>query len=422
MENLFNSMSSFIQTLYPTPYGFYDSDPGFQKDADSVVVYVKRKLGEDILSAELTKKEIWGSFEEATRLLNSWVVEYQTKSNLASLLGTATGSYNATTNQNTINLTNTYVAPNLEFLDKLAEPYANIIGYGATQNSFSGSINLEIGRQDYDLYTELQDEFGIPLYSMLSGSGGKMRVFEVFHYAPIQYLFNSSFGSNFSANGGIGIPMGAFNSDTRFSMLPIYEDVLRASMLQTAKNVRRSHYNYKISGRNIRIFPAPSSIIEGINNKVWIRVGFASQATGAFIDLGVSGSISSSVASGFSGQAFGASNPANVPMGLINYSMLNQWAKTWIARMTFALSTEITGRIRRKVSRIPIPGAEVELDGAALVTEAREDQKILLEELKVKLENLSYDKLQEMETTKAENMLKQQALIPIPPGSHIRRF
>lgn len=419
-------MANFNQTLNPTPFGLYDSDIAFQRDADSMVTYVKRKLGEDWLSVELTKKEIWTCLEEATKLFNAWIIEYQTVSNLANLLGTPTGSFNPVTGQNTINLTNTYIAPNLEFLDRLAEPYANIIGWGSTQNSFSGSIDMSPGQQDYDLYTDLKDESGNPLYNMLSGSGGKMRVVEVYHYAPIQFLFNSSFGTNFAGVGGVGVPLGAFNSDTRFHMLPMFEDVLRSSQLKLAGKVRRSHYNYRISGRNFRVFPVPGSVIPGVNDKVWIRVAFSAAPGGAFIDLGTSGSLSgsyySAAASGFSGPSYGASNPANIPMGLINYATLNQWAKNWIARMTLALATEVLGRIRRKVSRIPIPGAEVELDGSALVTESREDQEKLLESLKEKLESLSYSKLQEQQAAQAENLMKQLSFLPMPPTHAIKMF
>jgi hypothetical protein len=419
-------MANFNQTLNPTPFGLYDSDVAFQRDANSMVVYVKRKLGEDFLSVELTKKEIWTCFEEATKIFNAWIIEYQTISNLANLLGTPTGSFDLTTGQNTINLTNTYIAPNLEFLDRLAEPYANIIGWGSTQNTFSGSIDMITGQQDYDLYTDLKDEAGNSLYSMLSGSGSKMRIVEVYHYAPIQYLFNSSFGTNFGGVGGVGIPLGAFNSDTRFHILPLFEDVLRSGQLKLGGKVRRSHYNYRISGRNFRVFPVPGSIIPGVNDKVWIRVAFSAAPGGAFIDVGTSGSISgsyySAVASGFSGPSYGASNPANIPMGLINYATLNQWAKNWIARMTLALSTEVLGRTRRKVSRIPVPGAEVELDGSSLVTEAREDQEKLLEGLKEKLESLSYAKLQEQQATQAENLMKQLSFLPMPPTHAIRTF
>lgn len=422
-------MAKFIETLHPTPFSFWDADPVFQTMADQMITYVKRKAGESTISTELTYKDIWLSFEESVWKFNGFIIEYQLVSNLANLLGVPTGSIDPVTGQSTINLTNQYVVPNLEFLDHLAEPYANIIGFGQTQNTFSGSIALEIGRQDYDLYTELQDDQGNALYSYLSGSGGKMRIHEVYHFAPVQYLFNSSFGSNFSNVGGVGVSVGSFNSDTRFHVLPLFEDILRASMLETAQRTRRSHYNYRISGRNIRIFPTPSSIIPDVNDRVWIRVSYAPNSVGgAFIDLGLTGSNGSisitneATANGFSAPFYGASNPANVPMGLVNFSSLNQWAKNWIARMTFALAMEIMGRVRRKIQRIPIPGAEVELDGAAIMTEAREDQDKLLAELKDKLESLSYDKLQAMEAEKAANLMKQLALLPFPPAFACKLF
>ena len=52
-------MSTFAQTLKPTPFGFFDADLEFQKEADSIVTFIKRKLGDDILSVELTKKQMW---------------------------------------------------------------------------------------------------------------------------------------------------------------------------------------------------------------------------------------------------------------------------------------------------------------------------------------------------------------------------
>ena len=58
-------MSTFSATINPTPFGAFDTDTAFQSDADSMVIFVKRKLGDDILSVELTKKQIWACFEEA---------------------------------------------------------------------------------------------------------------------------------------------------------------------------------------------------------------------------------------------------------------------------------------------------------------------------------------------------------------------
>jgi hypothetical protein len=66
--------------------------------------------------------------------------------------------------------------------------------------SYSGSITLEVGRQDYDIYNELKDEAGNRLAAYM-GTGsldvrGRMKIFEVYHYAPIQYVFNSNLASN----------------------------------------------------------------------------------------------------------------------------------------------------------------------------------------------------------------------------------
>ena len=58
-------MATFSNTTFPTPFGIYDSETDFQSDANNMVTFVKRKLGDDILSVELTKKQIWGNFEEA---------------------------------------------------------------------------------------------------------------------------------------------------------------------------------------------------------------------------------------------------------------------------------------------------------------------------------------------------------------------
>ena len=48
-------MSKFENTLNPTPFGFFDEDEAFQFEADALVLFVKRKLGDDIISVALTK-------------------------------------------------------------------------------------------------------------------------------------------------------------------------------------------------------------------------------------------------------------------------------------------------------------------------------------------------------------------------------
>jgi hypothetical protein len=416
-------MPSFNQVLSPCAFNFWTSNPLFAADADNMVVFVLRKLGEDVLSVELTKKMIWTCFEEATREFNGMIIEYQFRSNLASILGTPTGSVDNTTGINNINLTNFYVKQNLQFLDRMSEPYASMIGYG-TQDTYSGSIQLSMGTQDYDINTELKDNSGNTIWSLQPpGSGGKMSVYEVWHVMPIQYVFNSNLASNFVAQG---MPVESYIPDTRFYVLPVFEDVLRAGMLKTAQKVRRSHYSYRVAGNKIRLYPTPSNLIPGYNDRLWIRVGFRGSILPQFDStMYVSGTATNPVPSTdtkYDATIFGTSNPANAPYGTINYSSLNQWARNWIAQYTLALCKELLGLIRSKFKNFPIPGAELQLNGEELVSNGREDKKDLMTGLKDKLEALSYDKLQEIEANRAEAMAKQLQFVPIPPTYALRIF
>ena len=85
-------MATFANTLNPTPFGFFDSEANFQSEADSMVTFVKRKLGDDILSVELTKKQIWACFEESFLEYGSIINQYQAKSQMLDFLGTPSGS------------------------------------------------------------------------------------------------------------------------------------------------------------------------------------------------------------------------------------------------------------------------------------------------------------------------------------------
>ena len=80
-------MAIFSETTKPTPYGFFDNESNFQTEADNIVTFVKRRLGDDVLSVELTKKQIWSSLEEATLEFSSILNQYQAKSQLSQFLG-----------------------------------------------------------------------------------------------------------------------------------------------------------------------------------------------------------------------------------------------------------------------------------------------------------------------------------------------
>ncbi len=101
-----------------------------------------------------------------------------------------------------------------------------------------------------------------------------------------------------------------------------------------------------------------------------------------------------------------------LPFANIPYANINSIGKQWIRRFCLALCKEILGQIRSKFNTIPIPGETVTLNGTALISEAKEQQKELREELKVMLEKMTYSKLIEQTATDSENLQKAANKVP----------
>jgi len=388
-------MASFSNTSNPTPFGFFDTDTVFQTEADALITFVKRKLGDDILSVELTKKQIWATFEESFCEYGSIINQYQAKSQLGNLLGGATGSLSGSEQR--------FPRENFEFMLRRAEPYAMDAGLGGSYNSISGSIDITANKQDYDLYTELKDAGGDTLFSNSQNDPQtKMKIMEVFHFSPSNAyrFFDTTSAVNYLANE---FAFESYTPETVFYILPLFEDVLRGGMLDMSTRVRRSNYSYRIVGTKIRFYPMPTGAPVK-PKKIWIRVAFApNPMKPAYNDDTI----------------YGVSNLSNVPFGRLTYSRINSIGRQWIRQYTHALSKEILGLIRSKFSTVPIPGADLTLNGGDLVTQAREEQTNLKTKLAEMLEELTYSKMLEDEASASENLTRILKNIPIPNGRAI---
>ena len=383
-------MATFSQISKPTPFSVYDNESQFQNDADNMVTFVKRKLGDDILSVELTKKQIFGNFEEATLEYSSILNQYQAKSQLVNYLGFPTGSNGETILSGS---ENRYPRENLEYLTRFAEPYAMEAGIGGSYNFTSGSISLEKGRQDYDLYTELKDGSGNAIFN---NTKGKLRVVEVFHYNPqaAYRFFDTTSAINYLNNE---FSFESFTPETIFYVLPVFEDILRAGQLDLSNRVRRSNYSYKVSGTKLRLYPIPS---RGSSN-VWVKVRqYPDPNSPAYEDNSI----------------YGVSNLSNIPFGNIPYTNINSIGRQWIRQYTVALSMEQLGYIRGKFGNIPIPNGDVSLNSSDMISNGRSDKESLVTKLKEMLETMTYDKLVELQATRAEQINKQLKYVPVPNG------
>jgi len=112
----------------PTPYAIFDNDDDFPVEADNFVTFAKRKLGDDVLSVELTRKMYYGNLEEATLEYSSIINQYQAKSQLLQFMGMPTGSYDAEQK---------LPRENLQYLARFAEPYSMEAGIGGSYDMMS---------------------------------------------------------------------------------------------------------------------------------------------------------------------------------------------------------------------------------------------------------------------------------------------
>ena len=89
----------------------------------------------------------------------------------------------------------------------------------------------------------------------------------------------------------------------------------------------------------------------------------------------------------------GINNMNTLPFENIPYQNINSIGKHWIRRFALALSKEMLGMTRSKFGSIPIPNADVTLNGDALISAGKEEQQALRDELKETLDELTYGKL-----------------------------
>ena len=388
-------MSSFSNTLRPTPFGFFDGDQIFAQEADSMVVFVKRKLGDDILSVELTKKQIWACFEESFLEYGRIVLEAHGKSQLTNLLGIPTGSLSGAQEL--------HPRQNLEFLLRAAEPYAGEAGVGGSYNVFSGSIALEEGVQDYDIYETLKDSSGqLMVSSSFNEPRTRMKILDVMHYSPqaAYRFFDTTSAINYLNNE---FSFESFTPETVFYVLPVFEDILRAGQMDISNRVRRSNYSYQLMGSKLRIFPIPTEVSNDGKN-LFIKVAYSPDPLKPHVR---------------DDTIYGVSNLSNVPFGNLKYSKVNEIGRQWVRQFALALSKELLGLIRSKFSSVPIPDGDLSLNGGELISQGREDQNNLRDKMTELLDTLSYGNLLKAEAESSDAIQTVLKSVPIPLGKAI---
>ena len=373
-----------------TPYGTYDADSTFQTDILSVTKWVAKRLGYPVLQLEMPSGSIYACFEESINEysyhinnynIKNWMWEqYGEKNRISGSLGT--GSLDP-------------VVPTHGPSITLSEKYGQAVNMGGNVDLKKGYITLSGSNQDYDL----QD-----VWASVSESSKRIEVQRVFNHAPSSITrFYDPYAGSFDQRQLLdAFGFGNVSPAISFVLKPISYDLARANAIETSDLVRKSAYSFELHNNNLRIFPRPTTNDSG--EKIWFEYYVKD-------DIRNTNPVSASMQGG-------VSDPSNVPYKFITYSSINAPGRQWIRKFTAALSKELLGIIRSKYSALPIPDAEVTLDGEGLKAEGREEKTQLLEELKEFLESVSLtEKLKaEAEESNAQREVLAKAPLPIYIG------
>jgi hypothetical protein len=364
-----------------TPFGFYDYNPDFQRDADKVAKFCALRLGYPIENVELQDINFYAAFEEAVTVYSNELFAYKQREDYLSLEGSPYSYENSN-----VNFQDAIVTPNLQTIVNLSEQYGTWAGVGGDVDWHSGSIVLTSSVQDYNL-----DDWAASVG--LTGSDVEiMRVFYQAVPASIQMYGGLGFaGTGMGALATAGLAGWGANS---FLMFPLSYDLQLIQGIEMYRDVLFSNFSFQLINNKLRIFPIPGEQANG--DKIWFQYMLKSEEYCASVDIN-SNSIS---------------NISQVPYRNIDYDTINSVGRAWIFEYTLALVKEILGYVRGKYTQVPIPGAEVTLNQADLLASATASKEALIAKLREYFESTSRQAL--LERRQAESVARNSELGQVP--------
>ena len=364
-----------------TPFGLYDTDTEFTSSAIKTADWCAKRLGFPLTDIELQAVNFYACFEEAVTEYGAQVNTYNIRDNLISLYGAATGS----------NLTGQKVSPNFGGLIELAEDYGAEAGSGGNVTYYSGSLTLSSSMQTYDL----TDSDRVTLESGTAGVDD-IEIKRIYHEAPpaLARYFDPFIGTGLGSQQMLDqFSWGNYSPGVSFMMMPMYADVLRLQAIEFNDQIRKSAYSFELVNDRLKIFPRPDTTITEKIHFTYIKKAERSNplkgATGTISDF------------------------SNVPYEDVIYANINAVGKQWIRRYALALAKEMLGYIRGKYSALPIPNAEITLNGSDLISAAQTEKEGLITELKEILDTMSRQAQLERKSAEATSMQEQFNKIPL---------
>tara|TARA_Y100000592_G_scaffold33155_1_gene52671 strand:+ start:1127 stop:2380 length:1254 start_codon:yes stop_codon:yes gene_type:complete len=374
------------------PMGMYTGSVEFITGAVKQVKFTYKRLGGDVLDIELTEQNVYANYEEAVLEYSYIVNQHQAKNVIGSALGGETGSFNhkGETTDGPDGYALKYPKFSFETSFRIGDSFATEVGLGGTTPIYSASITTVTGEQDYDLQdiVEKMSVDGTAAGSAFTGSVGNRRIkIRKMYYVSPQQMWRF-----YGYYGGLNVVgnfhnYGQYADDSSFQVIPAYHNKLQAMAYEDHLYTRTSHYSYEIIDNKLRLYPRPTNVSP---EKFWFR--FTIEDGDIWTDTGA-------------GQD-GVNNINTLPFENIPYENINSMGQQWIRRYSLALSKETLGQIRGKFGgNIPIPGDNVTLNASDLLSQAKEEQTALKEELRKVLEETEYSKLIAADKEMTENAI-----------------
>jgi len=393
-----------------TLFGYFDTSSLFRNDAPRAAKWAGKRLGFPSVDIEMDSGSFYSCYEEAVLEYSSQVQAFTIRENMLALLGTS----NDTTNTSYVNYTTKPVTVNLERLIMISEEYGAEVGVGGHVTWHKTGIFISQSVQDYDLNV---------LIAEASASGNAIEIKRVYHNEPVAYGYGLSgvynapgvLGTAGQAGtygllgnfGWEGLAAGGVATGLSYTLMPVYEDLLRMQAVEFNFQMRRSGYSFEVRNNNLRIFPVPLA-------NQWLYIEWAylkDKMYGSPNDL-----TGSSYTAGASGSTV-TTNLGDAPFTIMNYDTINDPGKRWIMKYYFACCKETLGEIRSKYQTIPIPGSELTLNGDQLKQEAQQEKEQLITLLREDLERTSTQTQMQIQAENADNLLT--TLTKIPQGIYV---
>ena len=362
-----------------TPWGLYDTDNEFTSSADKFADWSARRLGYPIMSVELQSGSFYACFEEAVTEYSAQVNQFNIKDNLLHLTGQATGS----------NVTHKRVTPTMGRSIFLSKQYGTEAGVGGDVSYYTGSLAIKEGVQTYEIdkiFTDVSASEAIEVKRIFYESTPAMQRF----FDPYA---TTGYGT---INMVEGFGFGNYSPAVSFTLMPLFEDLLRVQAIEMNDSIRKSAYSFSLVNNKLRIFPDPT---EDRNLRFeYVKV---SERDNPLITQ-------------YSGSADVVSDFSNVPYNNMLYRKINDVGIQWIRKYGLALCKELLGIIRSKYGTLPIPNADTTLDGDTLRSEAAAEKEALITQLREMLEQTSRRALLEADKDEAEFLQEKLQKVPYP--------